>query len=193
MKSSERDIAVVRALPAATSPATVSVGPRGVGMSVAFDWALAAQMLFVAASYALNLTGVIGSSALTSGQRLGTAALAVLAAVPCALFGEGMRRGVRPLRPVQIAGNALLVLYGLVQLPTLGGLRAGHLSPLVRTVVLLGVSPLIVYLLSRPQTREWFATVTSAEARARHGRWWVAHHLLWALLGGAAIAFAAVY
>ncbi|MGH2514291.1 MAG: hypothetical protein ACRDHP_01410, partial [Ktedonobacterales bacterium] len=142
---------------------------------------------------ALNISGAIGSSMLPSGQRLGTATLALLAAVPCALFGEGMRRGVRLLRPVQIAGNALLVLYGLVQLPTLGGVRPGNLSPIVRTLVLLVASPVVVYLLSRPQTRAWFANTTSTAARARHGGKWIAGHLIWALLGGAAIAFAGLY
>jgi hypothetical protein len=163
-------------------------------MSVAFDWALAAQMIFVAASYTLGIGAGSMLGMLPPGQRLVTAGGALVAAVPCALMGEGMRRGVRLLRPLQLAGNALLTLYGIAQLPgAIGDVHAGHLSAIPRTLALLVASPLIVWLLSRPHTKDWFAQATSAQARARHGGLWIVGILIWAVVGGAAIAFAGLY
>jgi len=192
MKSNERDMAIRPAQPA-TSLAALA-GPRGVGTAVAFDWALAAEMIFLAARFALGIGSASMPMMLSSSQRTGATAAVLLAAVPCALAGEGMRRGVRLLRPFQIAGNALLTVYGIVQLPgAIGDVRAGHLSAIARTLALLVASPLIVWLLSRPQTRDWFAQATSAQSRARHGGRWIAAILIWAVIGGAAIAFDGLY
>ncbi len=119
---------------------------------------------------------------------------ALIAAVPCFLLGEGIRRGFRPARPLQVALNALLAIAGIVTLPsTIADVRGGHYSGIVRSAILLIASPAIVWLLTRPQTRDWFAQTTSAQARARHSGWWLLFIALWAIVGGAAVAFGAGY
>ena len=72
-------------------------------------------------------------------------------------------------------------------------LQRGFVSDLVRLSVLLIVNPIIVYLLTRPQTRAWIARHTVAEALARHGGRWLVIVGVFALLGGAAIAFHGFY
>jgi hypothetical protein len=96
---------------------------------------------------------------------------------------------------VQLAFNSLLPLTGLARLPSaLDALGHGQRGPLVREVVVLLVSPLIVWLLTRPRTRAWLARTTTREARTRYGsaRWLVSIAVI-AVIGGAAIAFDGLY
>ncbi len=51
--------------------------------------------------------------------------------------------------------------------------------------------PLIAWRLSRPVTKRWFATVTSSEARKRHGGAWPWLILIWSIVGGVLQAIAA--
>ncbi|HST88013.1 MAG TPA: hypothetical protein VLJ14_06500 [Ktedonobacterales bacterium] len=170
-------------------------GPAGIGTAVAFDWALAAQIVIVGLSV---LVGA-GPGSLGAGRPIALRVLAAvlsvaLAALPFAL-GEAMRRGRQMAWVVQLVFNSLLPLTGLVQIPAaIDALGHGQFGLLVREVVVLLVSPLIVWLLTRPRTRAWLARTTSAEARARHGsaRWLVSIAVI-ALLGGAAIAFDGLY
>ncbi len=174
---------------------TVERGPRGIGTGVAFDWALAAQILIMAPFIALG----VGPGALAAGMpptvRVGAVIASVVAAMICGGIGEALRRGNRYAWLFQIGFNALLFLDGFFGLSgAFDELRQqGHVSGLVRSVVLLIISPLIVFLLTRPQTRAWIARVTPAEAMARHGGRWIAFVALWSVIGGALIAFQGFY
>jgi hypothetical protein len=164
---------------------TTLPGPKGIGMAVAFDWGLTAQLLVapllpLVVRVSSSRPGVIGS---------GSIALSFLAALPfaalIAVFGEGVRRGWRWTRLVQVVINSLGFLGGLISLiPLWQSLQTGHYWPLVTSVILLVFSPLIAWRLSRPQTANWFAHITSAEARKRHGGAWPYLIALWALVGG---------
>ena len=126
--------------------------------------------------------------------RLGAALLTVVFASVIFMQGEALRRGRRVAWIIQIVANSLLVLFGLTVIPdAVASLGNRHVSELVEAVVLLVISPLIVWLLTRQRTRVWIASVSSAEARARHSGTWLLWIALYALLGGAAIAFVGYY
>lgn len=180
------------------SPAADGSGPGGIGTGVAFTWAFAVQILIDAVFFALG----VGPGALLAGKPLGARLAVTLLsmAVAAAVFtqGEALRRGRRLAWIIQIVANALLTLGGLVVAPgAVISLRGGHLwgniGGLLVSVVLLIVSPLIVWLLTRTRTRVWIASVSSAEARARHGGTWLLWIALWAIIGGAAVAFSGYY
>lgn len=168
--------------------------PGGIGTGVAFDWALTVQILTDGVCFLL----AVGPGSAMAGQPLPARLALALVSLPAAALvftqGEALRRGRRVARIIQIVANALLTIVGLVNLPGLiSSLQAGHLGSLVVEVVLVIVSPLIVWLLTRTRTRAWFATVTSAEARARHSGWWLFWMALYAIVGGLAVAFANYY
>jgi len=160
-------------------------GPKGIGMAVAFDWGLTAQLLVgpllpLVVHVSSSRPGVIGS---------GSIVLSFLAALPfaalIAVFGEGVRRGWRWTRLVQVVINSLGFLGGLVLLfPLWQSLSTGHYWPLVPSVILLTFSPLIAWRLSRPESANWFSHVSSTDARKRHGGAWPFLIALWALVGG---------
>ena len=161
--------------------------PKGIGMAVAFDWGLTVQMLLMPV-----LSIVYRSPLLPGGVKIDPK-LAIIIPFPIfwliaflfVLFGEGIRRGVRWTRPIQIVGNALGFLGGIVLLVQfLSGIKAGNFWPLVAVVILCVFSPLIAWRLSRPETATWYATVTSAEARERHGGSWIWKIALWSIVGG---------
>ncbi|HEY7355285.1 MAG TPA: hypothetical protein VH590_02430 [Ktedonobacterales bacterium] len=168
--------------------------PGGIGTGVAFDWALAVQIVTEGVFFLLG----VGPGSMMAGQPFPARLTLALVSLPAAALvftqGEALRRGRRVARIIQIVANALLPIVGLVNLPGLiQSLQAGHLGSLVVELVLLVVSPLIVWLLTRKRTRVWFASATSAEARARHsGRWlfWIA---LYAIVGGLAVTFSNYY
>ncbi len=161
--------------------------PKGIGMAVAFDWGLAVQMLLTPI-----LSIFLGSPFFSKWAGLDHKITIIISflifwpvAALFALFGDGIRRGVRWTRPVQIAANTLGFLGGfgvLVQLWQ--GSKEGNYWSLVATVILLIFSPLIAWRLSRPETARWFATVTNAEARKRHGGSWIWKIALWRIVGG---------
>lgn len=173
----------------------VERGPSGIGTGVAFDWALAAQILIMAPFIAVG----VGPGALAAGLPLAVRVAAVVASIVAALIcvgiGEALRRGNRYAWMFQIGFNALLFFDGLFGVPgALNDLTQHHLiSSLVRSVVLVIISPLIVFLLTRSQTRAWIKRVTPSEAMARHGGRWIAFVTLWAVVGGALIAFHGFY
>ena len=177
-----------------TTPAVAGSGPGGIGTGVAFAWALSVQTVINAVSFVPG----VGPGALLAGQpiglRLAAALLGVVFAGVVFTQGEALRRGRRVAWIIQIAANALLVLFGLTVVPgAVTSLGKGRVGDLVVAVVLLIVSPLIVWLLTRKRTRAWIASVSSAEARARHGGTWLLWIALWAIIGGTAIAFAGYY
>jgi len=161
--------------------------PKGIGMAVAFDWGLTVQMLL------MPVFSIFYRSPLLPGGVKLDPKLAIIISFPIfwliaflfVLFGEGIRRGVRWTRPIQIVGNTLGFLGGIVLLVQfLSGMKAGNYWPLVAVVILCIFSPLIAWRLSRPETARWFATVTSAEARKRHGGSWIWKIALWSIVGG---------
>jgi len=162
---------------------------------VAFDWGIAAQMLFVAPMVAAGVGFGEQMAGYGPVARIAAAGATLLLAVPLAVGGELIRRGTRWMRLPQVLLNSGLAVYGIVQIPeTIGELQGGQLSGLVRTAYLLVASPFIVWALTRPRTRRWFATTTGAAARRRHGsvRWLLTIAAI-ALVGGASIAFSAYY
>jgi hypothetical protein len=171
-----------------------SLKPGGIGTGVAFDWALSVQLLtdgvfFLSATFAgSDLAGK------PLAMRLGMALGSVLGAAIVFTQGEALRRGRRVARIIQIVANALLVVYGLVNIPNLiQSLKAGQVGTLLVEVVLLVVSPLIVWLLTRRRTRAWFAMTTSGQARARHTGMWLVWMVVYAIIGGVAVALAGYY
>ncbi len=167
--------------------------PQGIGMAVAFDWGLAVQIL-VTPFLPLFLPNTGFFKAFKLSPALTTAA-SFLISLPfvalLAIFGEGVRRGWRWTRPVQIGFNSLGFLGGFATLPGLWqGSKEGNYWSLVTAVILLIFSPLIAWRLSRPATKQWFATVNSKDARRRHGGSWPWLILLWAIAGGVLQAIA---
>jgi len=188
--------------PVASSTAK-NPGPQGIGMAVAFDWGLTVQLL-AAPLLPLVLRNLTGSGFVqlpTSMLKLSPVPAALVTflislpfAAGIAVFGEGIRRGWRWTRPVQIAFNTLLILLGFITLrDAWEGSKVGNFWPAYSSVLLLIVSPLIAWRLSRPATARWFKTVTSDEARKRHGGLWPWLILLWSLIGGLLQAIAAAH
>lgn len=168
-------------------------GPRGIGTGVTFDWALAVQLLIGAITTALGIPSASDGHA-SIGLRVGLAAAFIVAAALVTAQGEALRRGRRVAWRLQVAFNALLVLDGLGELPrTLAALQVGHVGQLAREIVLLIISPLLVWLLTRPSTRAWVNTTTASAAATRHGGRWIVQIALFAVISGAAIAFAPYY
>ena len=165
--------------------------PQGIGMAVAFDWGLTVELLLIPI-----LSIFLGSPAVSNRTTMGSQFAIITSflllwpiAVLFGIFGEGIRRGWRWTRPVQLVGNAIGFLGGLVLLVQVwGGIKEGNYWTLVPAFILLVISPLIAWRLSRPATARWFATVTSVEARKRHGGSWVWLIALWSIIGGSLVA-----
>ncbi len=168
--------------------------PQGIGMAVAFDWGLAVQIA-VAPLLMQNLDNISIVKSLKLSQPLATT-LFVLISLPfaalLAIFGEGIRRGWRWTRPVQIVANTLGFFGGIATLfNVVQSSKTGNYWPTVTSVILLIFSPLIAWRMSRPATAKWFANVTSAEARQRHSGLWPWLILTWSIVGGILQAIAA--
>jgi hypothetical protein len=176
--------------PAAPAESVAPAGPRGIGTAVAFDWGLTAQLAIEAPLFALG----IGPGSAMAGQplamRLGAAALYLIFAAITFALGEGVRRGRRLFWLFQIAINALLFLGGFpVLIGALQDLGHGHVGGLIPALIMLIASPAAAILLSSKRTRAWITTTTSAEARKRHGGKWPWLIAIWAIVGGALVAF----
>jgi ACR3 family arsenite efflux pump ArsB len=170
-----------------------TVKPQGIGMAVAFDWGLAVQILVTPV-----LTLLLGKASLFKQFSPPVAALlGSLAPLPfaalVAVFGEGVRRGWRLVRPIQVGFNALLFLAGIASLVNVwNGIKNGSYWPVVTSTILLIFSPLIAWRLNSRDSKEWFATVSSTQARKRHGGAWPFLIALWAIVGGILQAIAAM-
>ena len=170
--------------------------PKGIGMAVAFDWGLTVQLLVMPL-----LPLLFGGSPMLGQLHLSLPVQTLLSfviALPFAflifLFGEGVRRGWRWTRPVQVVINALLFLAGFGSLVNfIQQARHGSYWSLATVVILLVFSPLIAWRLSRSTTTRWFANVTSVEARRRHGGAWPYFIALCAIVGGTLQALAAFF
>jgi hypothetical protein len=165
--------------------------PQGIGTAVAFDWGLTVELLLlpilpfilgVPNPYNLHGLNRVLSTIITT-------AILWIIAIMFGIFGEGVRRGWRWTRPIQFVGNALGFIGGFFLLPgALKSIQAGDYLALVPAFILLFVSPVIAWRLSRPATVQWFAKVNSTQARKRHGGKWVWFILLWSVVGGVLVA-----
>jgi hypothetical protein len=169
-------------------------GPKGIGMAVAFDWGLAAQIFFTPILVTIfNQSNPIAIPGVN--PTLNKVLLYVItwpvACIP-AYFGEMVRRGRNWTRRIQVGINVLLSLAGIVGLINLyQSLKGGNFWPLATEVILVIFSPLIAWRLSRPATAHWFKHVTVAEASRRHGGKWVWFIVVWGAVGGILQALAA--
>ncbi len=171
-----------------TAAGQLHPAPQGIGMAVVFDWAFAVQLLII--PYIPLLLGSLGLIKPMSFQP-GAVIITLVAAIAFAALGEGVRRGVRWTRIVQIVWNTLGFLGGIGALFVgVQASRQGNYGILVPALVLLIFSPIIVWRLSRPATRQWFRTVTRAEARRRHGGSWPWLILIWSVAGGVIVELA---
>ncbi len=186
---------VVPSKDGASSISSENVAPQGIGMAVAFDWGLAVQI--VSMPLLSLLLGSSGPFSILHQPPLTTAIISFVASLPfavlLAVFGEGVRRGWRWTRLVQVVFNALLFVAGLVSLPGLWqAVTHGNYWPLITSVILVIFSPLIAWRLSRPQTAQWFKTVSSVAARQRHSGAWPYLIAIWAIVGGILQALATI-
>ena len=167
------------------------VGPQGIGMAVAFDWGLTTQLLV--APFLALLPGMSNPFSLLNLNPIVSTLVVLPFAALTAIFGEGMRRGWPWTRPLQIIFNTLGFLGGFATLINVWqSSRHGNYWPIVTAVILLIFSPLIAWRLSRPRTARWFATVSSQDARQRHGGAWPFLIALWAIVGGVLQSIAAL-
>jgi hypothetical protein len=163
-------------------------------MAVAFDWGLVVQLL-VTPFLPLLLSSTQRSHNPPNVVSVLLSLLVML--VPAALiaiFGEGVRRGWRWTRLIQIGFNTLGFLGGFFSLfSSIPNFQHGNYWSLTTVIILLIFSPLIAWRLSRSETAQWFAEVSSADARKRHGGAWPFYIMLWALVGGVLQALAVFF
>ena len=167
--------------------------PQGIGMAVAFDWGLVVQILVnPIITLLLGQPGMLRALKHSPGMNaLVTLLISLPFAALLAVFGEGVRRGWRWTRPVQIVFNTLLSFGGFFALYSLWqGSKQGNYWSVVTVIILLIFSQLIAWRPIRPVTKQWFATVTSSEARKRHGGAWPWLILIWSIIGGVLQAIA---
>jgi hypothetical protein len=164
--------------------------PVGVGLSVAFIWALAAQML--SSVFLVLLFGTHGFS-VSRGLTGIDALLALgylLAMVLLIIIGEALRSGRRWSWWFMVVLAGALSLGGLVMIPgTIQALAHGDAWTLWVEIILLALPPLILFRLLQPGTRQWYAHTSPDAARARHNApLWLATIISCALVGGALTA-----
>ncbi len=178
-----------------TDPTNVSYeelpAPQGIGTAVGFDWGLTVELLLL--PILPLILGVPNPFNLFKDRPVLSAVISTVAlwaiAIMFAIFGEGVRRGWRWTRPIQLVGNTIGFVGGFFLLPSVWkGIQTGDYWPVVPAFILLFISPLIAWRLSRLATVQWFAKVTSAQARKRHGGSWVWFLILWSVIGGALVA-----
>ena len=160
--------------------------PGGIGMAVAIDWGLAVQTLLtpILAIFRPSSQMIPAGLNRAPGNVL-FFVVALLFACIFVLFGEMVRRGRNWARWIQIIFNAVLSLAGLASLYNLyQSFQKGNFWPLVTEVILVIISPLIVWRLTRSSTARWFKAISVAEASKRHGGRWVWFIALFAIIGG---------
>ena len=175
----------------ATSLAPVKLGkPTGVGMGVAFMWALGGQML--TGIVLVLLFGANGFS--TQHAQRGMAVILVLGDLValglCVAIGEGLRSGRKWAWWIVVVLTSALALGGVLILPRTAMALGNHDGwALWPQIILLTLAPFIAYRLLQPTTRTWYDGVTLATARARHNApAWFATIIASAAVGGALTA-----
>lgn len=143
---------------------------------------------------ALALSLLFGGTLLASPRSGGVALAAVGSLAGAAVtvaFGETIRRGYGWSRRLAIALGVALTAGGLASIPgTVDDLRHGFVWSSVPIVVLLTAGPLIAVGFHSARSRAWFAAVTSAEARRRHGGAWLVTLAAIAIVSGLFVAYA---
>lgn len=175
--------------------ASAAHGPRGIGLGVAFDWAVVVELAALATARLAGgpALGAASRHAGHSGAAVYVLAL-LLAAIPPLILGEALRQGRRWAWLLQIIANSLGAIGGLLTLPaTFSSLRSGDAWPLIPTAILLVLSPFIVWRLTRPATRAWIARRDHAGARRRHGGLWLAQTWAGCAVGGIAVALSVLF
>lgn len=140
--------------------------PRGVATAIIFDWSL---MVFLGT---LLIIAIV-QRGLTSRQAVSAAGLALLIGLPLVGLGELLRRGRRVARSLQIAVSGLIAAGNIVGLLSdLARLTRGVVRP-TTSLPALAAGLFIIWGLTRPQTIAWFARISMARARERHGGSWL--------------------
>src|SRR5260370_42158409 len=140
-------------------------------MAVAFDWGLAVQMLLTPV-----LSIFLGSPFFSKRAGLDPKVTIIISflifwpiAVLFALFGDGIRRGVRWTRPVQIAANTLGFLGGFgVLIQLWQGSQKGNYWVLGGEGILVFFSPFIAWRTGPPEEASGVCSVTDARDSDRH-------------------------
>ena len=159
---------------------TVETDPPGaLSTAVIFDWGLTVQWLVQASA------GLLGFHLFANRQ---VPVLGLIAgAIVFALCGEGLRRGVRGARYLQLAINGFFIVNGIglaLDIPFVVGHQP---RDVLSIVVMLTAGTWIIWRMLLPRTREWFATVQPAQALARHDLRWLATVLAASLGAGLVI------
>ncbi|HVC03441.1 MAG TPA: hypothetical protein VND88_02080 [Candidatus Acidoferrales bacterium] len=156
--------------------------PHGLGIAVVFDWALTAQLTTQALASATRNLGLTPNPLMISGALLAAALLFAL--------GEGVRRGVKALRLVQVGLMAVITAIGVVSLVQLIiGPRSGSLA--FTTAIELSYPPWVLWRLLTPQTAAWFALPGRHKRAPLTSGWkWVAVLAIWAIAWGVVVAWA---
>lgn len=168
--------------------------PGGIGMAVAVNWGLTVQIALT------PILAIFGQSKMIKmpvfNSPIGNVLfliIALLVACCFAWFGEMIRSGRNWARTIQIVISTLLSLAGIFNLFNLYySITRGNFWPLVTEIILVIISPLIVWRMTRPSTARWFKLVTPVEARKRHGGKWVWFIILCSIIGGVLQTIAAM-
>lgn len=131
-----------------------------------FDWGLTVQWLVQAGA------GLAGYHQFAN-KQVPVAGL-IAGAVFFAAVGEGLRRGVRVSRYLQLAINGFFVINGLglaLNIPFIVGHQP---RDIVSIVVMLSAGAWIIWRMLLPRSKAWFDTVHPAHALARHDLKWMA-------------------
>jgi hypothetical protein len=156
--------------------------PHGLGIAVVFDWALTAQLTTQALASATRNLGFTLDPLMIVGALAGAALLFAL--------GEGLRRGIKSLRLVQVGLMGLITLIGIVSLVELI-IGPRDASLVFTTAIELSYPPWLIWRLLSPETAAWFALPgTRRRAPLTSGWKWVAVLALWAIVWGVAVAWA---
>ena len=156
--------------------------PHGLGIAVVFDWALTAQLTTQALASATRNLGLTPDPLMIAGALAAAALLFAL--------GEGVRRGVKALRLVQVGLMALITVIGVVSLVQLiVGPRSGSL--VFTTAIELSYPPWVLWRLLTPETAAWFALPGRSKRAPLTSGWkWVAVLAIWAIVWGVVVAWA---
>jgi len=161
-----------------------TIKPLGVGLSVAFVWALAAQMLTSVLLTFLYSSQRFIRTPTHSGRDYVSILGYLIAAALLAGWGDGLRSGRQWAWGALCALTALLSIGGLVMLPSSLQAAGNHdFYPLWSQIILLTLPPFILYRLLQPATRQWYQSISMTAARARHN----APSWLAAIIGSAAV------